>query len=279
VDSGGEGVWRVETPDDRAWLETVDSHTVTRFGTESKIRVGVKTTADKVFIRTDWDSACPDGPPELLKPLVTHHRSSPIRPFSPARNPRILYTHTIADGRRRAVDLQRFPRAKEYLERHRQTLSGRSYVEKAGRNWFEIWVPQDPGAWAQPKIVFRDIADRPTFWLEDADRVVNGDCYWIQPPASDDLLWLMLGVGNSKFALEFYDRRFQNRLYGGRRRFMTQYVAEFPLPDPDSKAGQRIVDETQRLYNAGTAPLTPADLETLDRLVYRAFGLDEEIGG
>lgn len=42
-----------------------------------------------------------------------------------------------------------------------------------------IWVPQDPRAWARPKLVFRDIAAEPAFWLELDPAVVNGDCYWL----------------------------------------------------------------------------------------------------
>ena len=62
--------------------------------------------------------------------------------------------------------------------------------------------------------------------------IVNGDCYWLA--ATDDkttvLLWLALAVGNSSFIEAFYDRRFNNKLYAGRRRFITQYVEHFPIP-------------------------------------------------
>ena len=77
-----------------------------------------------------------------------------------------------------------------------------------------------------PKLVFRDISEQPTFWLDFEGSVVNGDCYWLTPESqgSDDRLWLAAAVANSTFIESFYDHRFNNKLYAGRRRFITQYV-------------------------------------------------------
>jgi len=44
----------------------------------------------------------------------------------------------------------------------------------SGREWYEIWVPQDPAAWDQPKLVFRDISEEPMFWIDHDGAVVNG---------------------------------------------------------------------------------------------------------
>src|SRR5256885_12094823 len=49
----------------------------------------------------------------------------------------------------------------DLLERHREALEARRYVVEAGRQWYELWVPQDPAAWEAPKLVFRDISEHP----------------------------------------------------------------------------------------------------------------------
>ena len=97
-------------------------------------------------------------------------------------------------------------------------------VLDAGREWFEIWVPQDPDRWVAPKLVFRDISEKPTFWIDTTGGIVNGDCYWLAAEKAEDtdLLWLACAVANSAFIEEFYDHRFNNKLYSGRRRFITQ---------------------------------------------------------
>lgn len=272
---GTSGVWRLANKASDEWLETVQAHTTRVFKDIGEIRVGVKTTADKVFIRSDWSEMPPDERPELLRPLTTHHVARRFRPLIPPRATEILYTHTTVNGKKIAVKLDDFPRSAQYLKSHRCELEAREYVRRAGRNWYEIWVPQDPAAWAQPKVVFRDIVDQPTFWMDLSGSIVNGDCYWLasRTPEPTDWLWLALAVGNSSFILSFYDRKFNNRLYAGRRRFMTQYVEQFPLPDVDADIARVMIGLTKNIYEALPERDTAEEEERLDKLVLQAFGV------
>ncbi len=271
-DSGQHGIWHMSTQRTSQWLAKVAENTKLTFGDVGKIRVGVKTTADTVYICDNWAEMPVMERPELLRPITTHHVAR--RYHASDIQKQILYTHEVVDGRRQAVDLSRFPRSAHYLGRHYARLARREYVARAGRNWYELWVPQDPDRWREPKIVFRDISDRPVFWLDFTGSVVNGDCYWItcRRQEDQDLLWLIAAVGNSTFVEQFYDYRFQNRLYAGRRRFITQYVEAFPLPDPASLLAQQIMAAARTVYerNAGqdTLPLQ----QEIDALVWRAFG-------
>ena len=242
LSTGGkaQNVWRIATKTTESWLATVNAHTWKRFGDVGKIRVGVKTCADKVFIRADWHQLRKDGQPELLRPLLTHHIARRFKALESNPSRQILYPHEVVHGNVQAVDLSPFPVSKDYLDSHRAVLEGRNYLRKAGRAWYEIWVPQDPSAWKKTKLVFRDIAKEPTFWIDQSGSVVNGDCYWMvsNNPEQTDLLWLAAAVANSNFIEKFYDICFHNKLYAGRRRFITQYVEQFPLPNPDSISGQ-----------------------------------------
>jgi hypothetical protein len=88
----------------------------------------------------------------------------------------------------------------------------------------------------------------------------------------------MLAVANSSFAMKFYDAVFHNKLYSGRRRFMSQYVSRFPLPRMD-RAGD-ILDIMPRVLRASSGR-HPSELnllqEQLDGFVWKAFGLPKEI--
>ncbi|WP_426115314.1 Eco57I restriction-modification methylase domain-containing protein [Massilia sp. PWRC2] len=280
LDNGGdaEGTWRVATGATDHWLATVAAHTWDTFRRIGKIRVGVKSTADKVFVRSDWN-ALAGGRPELLRPLITRQCARRFKAAVPARASHIkeiLYPHESVGQGRAAVDLSLYPRAARYLAAHRDTLSARSYLIDAGRQWYELWVPHNPAAWPLPKIVFPDIADKPIFWIDTDGGVVNGECYWLQcdDAAEQDLLWLAIAVGNSTFIERFYDHRFNNKLYAGRRRFITQYVELFPLPDPLLEASKAII-AMAKLIHAKT-PSRQADQLALklDGLVWRAFGLE-----
>jgi SAM-dependent methyltransferase len=271
-------VWRIATDSGDAWLSTVMSHAWGTFRDIGKIRVGVKTCADKVFIRSDW-SALPDHErPEVLRPVTTHHIAGRFRSIPHEKQRFILYPHEVVQEQRQALDLDRYPKTRAYLETHRAILEGRTYVIEGGRRWYELWVPQDPGSWAAPKLVFKDISERPTFWLDLDGTIVNGDCYWLTCTRSeqDNLLWLAAAVANSTFAEAFYDHRFNNKLYAGRRRFITQYVEQFPLPDPNTPLARKIVEEAKAIYDAAGSPQSEILESRLDRMVWEAFGLPLE---
>jgi len=271
-----DGVWRVATKTADAWLKTVENHTWRTFGELGSIRVGIKTCADKVFIKSDWNSLGRNEQPELLRPLTTHHMGRRFKADLAKAGRQVLYPHLVSEGLRQAADLSHFPKSAAYLEQHRSALESRSYVLDAGRKWYEIWVPQDPEAWALPKLVFRDISETPTFWIDLDGSIVNGDCYWLSPRRKEDadLLWLALAVANSSFIEAFYDHRFNNKLYAGRRRFITQYVECFPLPDPSLEEAKMLASLARQIYDLTPSAVTK-ELETrLDDLVWRAFGVN-----
>lgn len=138
-----DGVWKIATVESDEWLATVRAHTFCTFGDLGKIRVGVKTTADKVFIRDDWESLPEEERPELLRPLITHFVAQRYRARVTQRPKRVLYTHELRDGERRVVDLAQYPRAARYLERHcsiwergntradcRKTLRAQNHIDR-----------------------------------------------------------------------------------------------------------------------------------------------------
>lgn len=277
-DKDPKNVWRISNLKIEKWLDTVKKHTYCKFGDVGKVRVGVKTTADRVFIRSDWDEFPKDEYPELLRPVTTHHVARRYKPKNNEKNKKILYPHKSVQGKRVAVNLENYPNSSSYLEKNKERLSSRSYLIEAGRNWYEIWVPQDPKSWDNPKVVFRDISEKPVFWIDFSGSVVNGDCYWIvcNEKTKKDLLWLILAIGNSTFIERFYDYKFLNKLYAGRRRFITQYVKKFPLPDPSNRISKNIISNTKKIYNS-----IPNDnvkkLETInDQLVWEAFGVNQK---
>ena len=230
------------------------------------------------FFLLYWDQMPDNARPELLKPLITHHVARRFRSFDVNNGKKILYPHVVIDGKRSAILLNDFPCTAQYLEQHRRTLTERTYVIESGRKWYEIWVPQDPEAWAAPKLVFRDISEQPIFWVDLEGSVVNGDCYWLtcSDPSKENLLWLTLAVGNSTFAEQYYDRCFCNKLYAGRRCFCTQYVEHFPLPDPNNLMSKEMVRLAQEIYHDPTSPNACCLEAQLDALTWQAFGISTE---
>ena len=264
-----DDVWKIMNSAVGSWTDIVDRHTWKRFGDIGKIRVGIKTTADKVFVKREWS----DPKPELLKPLITHREGRRFKSYESKFS--VLYTHEFIEGKKRAIDILKYPISHEYLIQHRQILAKREYITKANRQWFEIWVPQQPDAWRLPKLVFPDISEKPKFWISLRDEVIQGDCYWIvaEDGNPDDLLWLALAVGNSGFIEEYYDNNFNNKLYAGRRRFMTQYVEKFPLPDPELESSKELIRLAKEIYKTIDQSDTTELQRQLDGNIRKAFGL------
>ena len=274
AESCATAVWRLSNPKNDAWLARIEGRAVATFGDVGEIRVGIKTTADAVFVRGDWDALPEQERPEeeLLRPLITHREAARWQIAWNSESRRVLYPYSMREGRRNPICLREFPRAAAYLRRYEEQLRRREYLLESKRKWYEIWVPQQPVLWARRKIVFPDISDQPRFGIDSSGAIVQGDCYWIVLREGVDLdwLWLMLAVANSALAARFYDLKFHNKLYAGRRRFMTQYVKQFPLPDVRGRYGQALVawGRTQAMETEAIP-----DEEELERLVRGAFGL------
>ncbi|MEV6430113.1 N-6 DNA methylase [Nocardia sp. NPDC051463] len=272
--------WRMSRPGVDDWLGRVGAGTWRRFGEVARIRVGIKTTADRVFISDRWGEMEPCPESELLFDLITHHQLAPWRVFDD-HGTRVLYPYDTTRSRRIPVDLSEFPSAAAYLRTHEEILSGRKYVTAGGREWFEIWVPQRPHLWRVPKVVFPDISERPRFALDRSGAVVNGDCYWMSLADigmhgdAERLAYLLMGVANSALGLHFYDAVCGNRLYSGRRRWITQYVSRLPLPDPVRSGG--VVELVTEFIDDGRVPDAESERELNER-VAAAFGLRSGCG-
>jgi tRNA1(Val) A37 N6-methylase TrmN6 len=279
VPADGSRPWRISSPEMEDWLATIKNKAPYTFSDLVKIRVGIKTTADNIFIRDDWSSLPLEMQPEpnVLRPLLSNDVAAQWWPLPAKRQPYVLYTHIVKDGKRSVIDLDKLPRTRRYLEAHKEQLTGRKYVLEAGRQWYEIWVPQNPSDWRRPKVVFSDISSSPRFYLDKSGSIVDGNCYWFVSE-EEDLLYLLLAVANSTFILRFYDAVCGNKLYAGRRRFITQYVGRFPVPDPHSDIARKIITKTKQICSlprlSKEANRVTAEV---DCAVGEFFGLVEEV--
>lgn len=232
--------WRLSEDESDEWLQTLERATWKTFGDIAKIRVGIKSTADKIFLGDSWSHTTVED--ELLLPLITQHNVTPWR-IADRLQMRVLYPYNLASAKRLPLNLDQWPGANAYLLEHEEQLRRRKYVIESGREWWEIWVPQKPSLWALPKIVFPDISESPRFALDNSGAVVNGNCYWISLDdiGDEDLAYLMLAVANSSLGIRFYDETCGNKLYSGKRRWITQYVSRMPVPNPSTDEAQRVV--------------------------------------
>lgn len=269
-----DALWTMLSSDEAEWIGQIKENSTKCIGDYFKVRVGIKTTADKVFISDKWDDLKTQKPEnELLKDLISQKN---IKTWSVCDKTKlqVLYTHFSLNGKKQAIDLEKYPKAKQYFEQHRTTLEKRKYLIDAGRNWYEIWVSQNPDLWKFPKLVFPDISSSPRFYFDESGKIVNGNCYWIvaQNEVEANLLLLIQGIANSNLMVKYHDLMFNNKLYSGKRRYFSQYVEKYPLPDIHSTASKSIIETVQKLHQANANEIENLEKE-LEIRVATAFNI------
>ena len=275
-ESNSGSPWQMLSKTEAYWTNLVQKNAKGFVGDFFKVRVGIKTTADKVFISDNWErlgSSMPER--QLLKELISQENIERWGVNDKVRL-KVLYTHELEEGKKKTINIDNYPLAKEYFLSHSEQLKGRKYVISAGREWFEIWVPQNPKYWKMPKLVFPDISVNPRFYFDNGGKIVNGNCYWIvaQNPKEEELLLLIQGVANTKLMTKYHDLVFNNKLYSGRRRYFSQFVEQYPIPDSDSSESKQIISLVKTL-NGTMEKEKQQSLEIeLEKLVASAFGVE-----
>jgi hypothetical protein len=269
-------VWSMCNTSENDWVKAINKNSSSKVCDHVKVKIGVKTTADNVFIRDDWHLLNIEKQPEkeLLKPLISQDNITKWERIDTTKL-KILYPYLIQNGKKTLIDIEKYPNSLNYFNDFKEQLKSRKYLIDAGREWFEIWVAQNPIYWQKPKIVFPDISLYPRFYLDFSGSIVNGNCYWIITENENiDLLYLIQGVANSKLMTKYHDLCFNNKLYSGRRRYFSQYVEKYPLPDLNSIYAQEIIQTVKKLIQ-NTEKEKISELETiLEIAVANAFNVE-----
>ena len=274
VPSNSNELWKMATDEEKKWSDLIKSNAKYVFDDVFKVKVGIKTTADSVFIRKNWGIVDTSPEEELLFPLISSKNIQKWTTVKEQIDNKILYTHKNVGGKKIAIDLNEFPKARAYLSNHRERLEGRSYLKKANRNWYEIWVPQNPCELGKSKVVFPDISPIPKFSLDLAGNMVDGNCYWLslREDFNEEILYLATAVANSSIMNKFHEIEFQNVLYSGRKRYLTQYVKNYLLPNPNNEHSKNAISLVKKIINQQLSPVQISAIETeIDLEIEKSF--------
>lgn len=123
-------------------------------------------------------------------------------------------------------EIEDYPAISNWLRTFRQRLEKRA----AKQNWYELQQPQErfSPAFESKKIVYRDIADRPTFSLDNGS-YIDMTCFCI--PKTD---FYEVSLLNSNIYW-FYLKSETTIASGGFYRMKSQYIEKLPIPDATSE--------------------------------------------
>ncbi len=274
-------IWTFHSPTETRILEKIRraaKGTLNDFA--EKISVGLKTTADDVFIKPVTKSFIAENgfERELVFPVLESHNVErwSIR-WQQEKDNYVLYPHQEIDGRLLPINLNQFPQAKKYLQSHRDRLASRTYLQESGRRWYEIWVHQSPRDFAKIKIITPDISSTNRFALDQKGYFVNGTCFYIiLKDQSVETNLAMVSLLNSKVMEYFHKTTSGNVLYAKRFRYWTTYLSRYPMPAAlkDNCNVQRLANHAGKLSSVLSNEERQRWENENDGLVYSLFELN-----
>lgn len=221
----------------------IESQEVDLLENIADVCVGVKTTADTVFVKPMSYNFIKEMnfENELIYPLI---QSDNVERWninwieSKKNSGYILYPHIVNGNKMVAADLDKYPNIKNYVYDNEAILKARTYLmESNTRMWYECWVPQHLNKFRKPKIVTRDIVSENCFAIDYQGRICQGNTFFITLKNTDNLYGLseeeylkfLLGILNSEI-MEFYHKTISGSLYSKKFRYTTSNLNRWNIP-------------------------------------------------
>lgn len=204
-----------------------------------KIGIGVATGCDRVFISKSFGTEIEK---ELLLPILTSkdlrgdnlewHGTSIVNPFSTAG---------------KLIDLEKYPRAKEYFEKNSEALKRRHISKKSPHKWYRTIDKIDSKLTGKPKIILPDISGNKFIFIDKGDFYPHHNLYYITGK-SYKLLKVLAAILLSD-STRAQLSRIGNKMNGGYPRWQAQYLKKLRIP-LISSLPTSIVDEITDAYDA-----------------------------
>lgn len=185
-----------------------------------KVGIGVATGADKLYISTSLKDIVEH---ELLIPLVNAKDLSGNK-FSPKG----LYILNPYDSTGKIIDLNKYPKAKQYLESHKQILERRHIVKNNGRVWYSLIDKIKPQLLKQPKILLPDLSGNNVVFIDYGSFYPAHNIYYITGKNLCELE-LLAAILMSKFVRSQIES-ISNKMNGGLPRWQSQSIKKIRIP-------------------------------------------------
>ena len=186
-----------------------------------KIGIGVATGADAIFISGKLPDEVEN---ELIIPTIS---GRDLRGDQLNWQKKYLLNPYNADGT--LIDLDRYPRAKQYLESHRERLSARHIAKKVSSRWYRTIDRIVPSLQTEPKIVLPDMSGNAFVFVDEGQYYPLHNIYYIKGRTLK-YLKVLAALLMSDFVRNQL-ASVTNKMNGGFARWQTQHLRKLRLPD------------------------------------------------
>jgi hypothetical protein len=264
IPNGGK-TWNFSSGNENDLKNYMEKKAVCRLSDLMEICVGIKTTADNVFVKPMTADFVKQNSFEenVIYPLIQSFDVERWRiTWGDSKKDRyILYPHRETSGNMEAVPLEEIPHAATYLKECADVLKKREYLmESKTRMWYECWVPQKLSKFKQAKIVTRDRVSHNSFAYDADGRLCQGNTFFlIKKPVSlysmgflnldeEEYYLFILGLLNSH-AMEYYQKMISGCLYSQKYRYTSTNLNRWPIPNFDIETARRIASMVRQLMD------------------------------
>lgn len=202
-----------------------------------RIGIGVATGADKIFISKDLKSYVEK---ELLMPLVNAKDLS-----GNEFNWKGSYILNPYKENGSILNLDKYPKAKRYLEQFKPILSKR-HIVKNGRIWYSLIDKIKPELLYIPKILLPDISGNDIIFIDKGTFYPAHNIYYITGKSFEDLE-LLAAILMSRFVRAQIEC-ISNKMNGGLPRWQSQSIKRIKIPiisNIPPKFKDRLIDAYQ----------------------------------
>lgn len=186
-----------------------------------KIGIGVATGADAIFIS---ENLINEVEPELILPAI--NAKDLKGDIFQWKNKFLLNPY---DNEGKLINLDEYPKAKLYLEKHRDKLSRRHIAIKSPERWYRTIDRIIPSLQFQAKILLPDISGNKLIFVDEGHFYPLHNLYYI---TGDNIttLYSLAALLMSDFARNQLSA-ISNKMNGGYPRWQSQHLRKLRLPD------------------------------------------------
>ncbi|MEU6074802.1 Eco57I restriction-modification methylase domain-containing protein [Micromonospora sp. NPDC047074] len=219
----GSDSWPSGTPSQLALIEDLNDRfpLLQSEETGTRVGIGVATGADSVFITKDAD--------------VESERLLPLSMVRDTTSGGLQWSghHLVNpwDARGQLVDLDSYPRLRDYYEKHGYILRKRHVAIKRPANWYRTIDKVDHALTGRPKLLFPDMKMSIHPVLDEGGHYPHHNLYYIVSDSWD--LRVLGGLLLSRVAQLFIES-YAVKMRGGTLRFQAQYLRRLRVPRPDA---------------------------------------------
>lgn len=249
----GDEPWILLSPEQLTVLRDLEDRHPALESEETRVRIGVATGNDSVYIVADDV----DIEPDRLVPLVMREdiEGGRIRDAH-----RCVINTFSSDGS--VVDLNQYPRLAAYLGAHAEVIRSRHVARNNKPAWFRTIDRVYPGLVRMPKLLIPDIAGANEVVLDEGRFHPHHNLYFVTSASWD--MRVLGGLLSSKVAL-FFVWAYAVKMRGGYLRFQAQYLRRIRVPAPKQLS--------PHIAAALSQAFEDRNFSRIDELALQAYGL------